>query len=80
MSTVDEVRRPPPVPLAEAAQWFVRHLCTANPFYVISAGLFLAGLYAGNVRHENGPPEMGRRAERDGKRETRRAPEPLRAS
>jgi hypothetical protein len=46
MSTVDEVRRPPPVPLAEAAQWFVRHLCTANPFYVISAGLFLAGLYA----------------------------------
>src|SRR5262249_49806082 len=35
-----------PPPLAGAAHWFVLRVCTSNPFYVISAGLFLAGLYA----------------------------------
>jgi hypothetical protein len=39
--------RPPTAPpLAGALHWLVQHLCTSNPFYVISAGLFLAGLYA----------------------------------
>ena len=41
--------RPPPAappPLAGATRWFFLRLCTSNPFYVISAGLFLAGLYA----------------------------------
>jgi hypothetical protein len=40
------VRPPSAPPLAGAVHWLVQHLCTSNPFYVISAGLFLAGLYA----------------------------------
>jgi hypothetical protein len=31
-------------PLSEA-HWLLRFVCTSNPFYVISAGLFLAGLW-----------------------------------
>lgn len=41
------VLRPPSAPsLAWIGPWLIRHLCTSNPFYVISAGLFLAGLFA----------------------------------
>ncbi len=40
------VVRPSPAPPLHPAQQFVLRVCTANPFYVISAGLFLAGLYA----------------------------------
>jgi hypothetical protein len=32
----------PPAP----ARWLLRRVCTNNPFYVLSAGLFLAGLWA----------------------------------
>jgi hypothetical protein len=39
------VRSPSP-PLAGAAHRFFLRLCTSNPFYVISAGIFLVGLYA----------------------------------
>src|SRR6516225_7322098 len=46
MTPLADVRTPPGPPLAGAARRFVLRVCTANPFYVISAGLFLAGLYA----------------------------------
>ena len=45
MSALATARSPSP-PLAGVVQWLVAHLCTSNPFYVISAGLFLVGLYA----------------------------------
>jgi hypothetical protein len=45
------VRTAPPPPLAEAAHWLVLRVCTSNPFYVVSAGLFLAGLYASFERN-----------------------------
>ena len=52
MSTSIEGRTPslpPPVPPRDdgpaQAPWPIRFLCTSNPFYVISAGLFLAGLW-----------------------------------
>jgi hypothetical protein len=45
MSPLAGVRSAPP-PFAEAAHWLLRRVCTSNPFYVISAGLFLIGLYA----------------------------------
>ena len=32
-------------PLAGGAPGLLRLVCTGNPFYVLSAGLFLAGLY-----------------------------------
>ncbi len=44
------VRSPSP-PWAGAAHRLVLHVCTSNPFYLISAGLFLAGLYASFARN-----------------------------
>ncbi len=46
MSHRDRVRGEPAPPLAEGARGLVRLVCTSNPFYVLSAGLFLAGLWA----------------------------------
>src|SRR5439155_9465952 len=45
MAHFDDVRTPSPPPLAAGAQGLLRWVCTSNPFYVISAGLFLAGLW-----------------------------------
>jgi hypothetical protein len=44
MSSIAEVR-PRSTPLAGGAPGLVRWICTKNPFYVLSAGLFLAGLF-----------------------------------
>jgi hypothetical protein len=44
MSPLDVVRGAFAPPLTGAAQWLLRRLCTGNPFYVLSAGLFLIGL------------------------------------
>jgi hypothetical protein len=44
MTQLAAVRASAP-PLTGAARGFVRWVCTSNPFYVLSAGLFLAGLW-----------------------------------
>jgi hypothetical protein len=44
MSSSIDVRDPCALPLPGAARGAVRWICTKNPFYVISAGLFLVGL------------------------------------
>jgi hypothetical protein len=41
----DVVRAPAPPPLSEAAHGLLRWVSCHNPFYVLSAGLFLAGLW-----------------------------------
>ncbi len=43
MTATSSVRGPCPPP-GQAAYWIVHRICTSNPFYVISAGLFLFGL------------------------------------
>src|ERR1700756_351078 len=45
MSSSVDVRATCALFLPESARGAVRWICTNNPFYVISAGLFLAGLY-----------------------------------
>jgi hypothetical protein len=44
MSQLDGVRSTSAPPLTGAARGLIRWVCTSNPFYVLSAGLFLAGL------------------------------------
>jgi len=51
MSAQAVLRPPSAPPLAWVGPWLIRHLCTSNPFYVISAGLFLAGLFASFEAH-----------------------------
>ncbi len=46
MSELPEVRTASAPPLVGAARGLILRLCTSNPFYVLSAGLFLAGLRA----------------------------------
>lgn len=43
-STEGRIEHAPPRPLAQT-NWAIRFICTSNPFYVVSAGLFLAGLW-----------------------------------
>ena len=45
MSQLNGVRSASAPPLTGAAQGLIRWVCTSNPFYVLSAGLFLAGLW-----------------------------------
>ena len=43
--TADRPVSAPPLPAAPHARGLIRLICTSNPFYVLSAGLFLAGLW-----------------------------------
>jgi hypothetical protein len=46
MTWITAVRPTPRPPSGGEARGLLRWVCTSNPFYVLSAGLFLAGLYA----------------------------------
>src|SRR5262245_66637124 len=46
MSQLSNVRVPCAPPPNRTGRGLIRWVCTNNPFYVLSAGLFLAGLWA----------------------------------